>query len=253
MNWLFPFLTMKKSKINPLKDNQQALKIGFWGTGPKNLYGNIYFGQIAQRLGVAPKNIYVQNGGVHALKDFFSAIDRNGNRKLSADEIASLEVEVCGYSWGAIAAIGFCQRLSTAGTIVVGGTPKNPIAFEIGAPVRIKRLFVIDPVPILNSPGVVPSTVDSFFNFYQTNGGDGIMRSAQNHDLVVEELGTVLSRLFKGTFIETKASKSKQFDIGAEKMTASDGVCFANGSETNHDTIGWFVAANLSANKAGIM
>lgn len=240
---------MKRSKTNPPKNSQQLFKIGFWGTGPKNLYGNIYFGQIAQGLGVSSKNLYVQKDGVRALKDFFSAIDRNGNRKLSADEVASLEVEVCGYSWGAIAAIGFCQRLSKAGTIVVGGTPKNPTTFELGAPVRVKRLFVIDPVPILNSPGVVPATVDSFVNFYQNNGGDGVMRSAQKHDLIVESVGTVMSRLFKGTSIESKAADSKQYNIGAKKMTASDGVYFANGSETNHDTIVWFVDAMLSASK----
>lgn len=238
-----------KTRSNLQESSRLVFRFGFWGTGPKNLYGNIYFGQIAQKLGVPPKNLYVQKDGVRALKDFFSAIDRNRNRKLSADEVASLEVEVCGYSWGAIAAIGFCQRLSTAGTIVVGGTPKNPITFELGAPVRIKRLFVIDPVPLLNSPGVVPNTVESFSNFYQCNGGDGVMRSAQNHDLIIEKMGTVLSRLLKGTSITSKATISKQFNIGAEKMTAADGVYFANGSETNHDTIGWFVAAALSASK----
>lgn len=246
---------MKKSKAGSSNPAPNVFKIGFWGTGPKNAYGNVSFGQIAAGLGVVPKNIYVQNGGLRAITDFLSAIDRNQNRKLSADEVASLDVEVCGYSWGAIAAIGFCQRLSTPGTIVVGGSPKNPLIFELGAPIRVKRLFVIDPVQLFNQPGLVPNTVDSFLNFYQRNGGNGVLRSARDHDVIVKDkLGTALSRLLKGTSVESEAADSKQFDIGAEKMTATDGVSFANGSETNHDTIPWFVAASMaaSAKKGGI-
>ena len=237
---------MKKSKTNPQKSNRQAFKVGFWGTGPKNLYGNIYFGQIARGLGVLPENLYVQKDSISAIKDFFAVIDGNRNRRLSPEEIASLEVEVCGYSWGAIAAIGFCQRLSAAGEIVVGGSPRSPIAFSLSAPVRIKRLLVIDPVPLLNAPGVVPETVEMFINFYQRNGGDGLLRSAQNHEVVSEKLGTNLSRLLKGTSVETKAVKSSQLDVGAENATASNGVYFAKGTETNHDTIPWFVAATLA-------
>ena len=236
---------MRKHKLR--KDpGRRAIKIGFWGTGPKNLYGNIYFGQIARWMGVPEENMYVQNAGVRALRDFFAKIDLNRNRKLSAAEVRSLEVEVCGYSWGAIAAIGFCQRLSTPGAKIVGGSPKSPIQFELGAPVRIKTLLVVDPVPILNSPGVVPSTVDTFINYYQQNGGDGIMRASAVHESVVGKMGTALSRQLKGAHIESKAVKSKQFDVGAKQMYVNDGVRFAKGSETNHDTIPWFVAAILS-------
>jgi hypothetical protein len=88
--------------------------------------------------------------------------------------------------------------------------------------------------------------VDTFINYFQQNGGDGIMRASANRESVIRKMGTALSRQLRGMHIESKAVKSKQFDIGARQMSVNDGVRFANGSETNHDTIAWFVAATLA-------
>lgn len=224
-----------------------TIRIGFYGAGPTNAYGNSCFRNFALQNGVKRDNLYLQRDGPRALANFFRSIDINKNRRLTRDEIHSLDLEVYGYSWGAIAAIGFCQKISGSGTIVVGGTPRSPIILNLDCPIPVQRLLVFDPVSILNPPGTVPASVKRFENYYQRNGGDGVLRLAMKPDTIVQQLGSDLSRLLKGMRVDSKAEKSDQHNIAAPDMSAKDAMYFARGSETNHDTIVWFATNYMAA------
>lgn len=236
---------MKSSKSVSKQPTTIDFKVGFFGTGSRRGYGNIDFARLSDWAGIPSCNRYNQNAGLRALTDFFKAIDRNRNRRVGADEANSIIVEVYGYSWGAIAAIGFCQKLSRIGNVVVGGSPRNPIQFQLDAPIRVRKLLTIDPVPLLNPPGTVPSSVDLFTTYYQTNGGDGVLRNARDHSLILNKLGSKLSRLLKGTKVHSQAQQTTSYNIGKDDMSASDQSFFAYGSETNHDTIVWFARSHL--------
>lgn len=152
--------------------------MGFYGAGSLSGYGNLWFQQMAVSAGV--DHLYVQNDGNTALWDFFKAIDTSDDHVISATEISGLDLRVCGYSWGGVSAIGFTQKISEAPvTIVVGGSPNNPISYRLEVPIPVTVLLTIDPVPILNPPGTVPSTVQHYINYYQQRGGTVFSEESQ--------------------------------------------------------------------------
>src|SRR5207248_1810570 len=89
-------------------------------------------------------------------------------------EADSMIVKICGYSWGGVSAIGFTQKIATAGVIVVGGSPKNPIQYRLEVGIIVAKLAAVDPVAILNQPRTVQTNVESFYNWYQQRGGGSL-------------------------------------------------------------------------------
>lgn len=226
--------------------------VGFYGAGDIGADGNSWFRQFWDRVGVSHR--YVQNDGRSALHDFLAAIDKNGDMIIDADDIVGLTVKVCGYSWGGISAIGFTQALSNAPTtIVVGGSPQNPIQYRLNVIIPIHVLLTVDPVPILNPPGTVFSNVVSFFNYYQQRGGYSDFRLVSN-PATGKIIGNFLSKLLKGTDIYSQAGNTTQTRVDLGGFGTRLGIPFniynppdsaeysLAGTETNHDGMPWLVA-----------
>ena len=159
--------------------------------------------------GIPTDRRYVQNAGLDAVHDFLKWLDKNDNHVISESDVEGVTVKVCGYSWGGIAAIGFTQRLSQTGTIVVGGAGKNPISYRLDVPIAIEMLFTIDPVQILNQPGTVPSTVQNFYNYYQRRGDYAIFRFPDG-SIYDDEFGSPFGNLLEGIEVDTAAQSSLQ-------------------------------------------
>lgn len=80
--------------------------------------------------GIPANRRYAQNDGNTAIWDFLKFLDANNDKIITAAEAGDLIVKVCGYSWGGVSAVGFTQKLSQIGTIVVAGSPHDPIAYS---------------------------------------------------------------------------------------------------------------------------
>jgi len=191
---------------------------------------------------------YVQNAGEDALGDFLQWLDTSGNNVITANETEGVIIKVLGYSWGGVSAIGFTQKLSTTGTIVIGGSPHGPISYRLDVPIAIEVLFTIDPVRHLNPPGTVPSTVQNFYNYYQRRGGYGIFRYTDG--VMDREVGNAFSALLLGVEVDTAAQSSIQVmvDVIYPSVTRS-GEPYApdnpielilRSSEVNHDVMPWY-------------
>src|SRR5439155_812336 len=108
---------------------------------------------------------YQENQGSTALANFFSTVDVNHDKVISADESAHVNVRVVGYSFGAIQGVNFTRALADAGGLVGG--------YRLEAAVPVQSLVTIDPVnytPLKHTDGVL-SNVQRFTNFYELNPG----------------------------------------------------------------------------------
>ena len=188
---------------------RRVYKLGFYGAGSTTDAGNSWFNDIMAESGIPTDRRYVQNAGLDAVHDFLKWLDKNDNHVISESDVEGVTVKVCGYSWGGIAAIGFTQRLSQTGTIVVGGAGKNPISYRLDVPIAIEMLFTIDPVQILNQPGTVPSTVQNFYNYYQRRGDYAIFRFPDG-SIYDDEFGSPFGNLLEGIEVDTAAQSSLQ-------------------------------------------
>jgi pimeloyl-ACP methyl ester carboxylesterase len=201
--------------------------------------------------GIPLEHRYPHNSGNQALRDFLQWLDQNDNHIITDKELKNLAVKACGYSWGGVSAIGFTQRLSTAGTIVVGGSPGNPISYALQAPVSIEALATIDPVAWLNPPGTVPGTVKSFHNWYQMKGGKPTWRLADG--TVYDDSADWLSGLIKGVYVDSQAQSSFQVRVELlDPIVVRSGKPFntlelyLQSNEVNHDVMPWFTRQDMS-------
>ncbi len=225
-------------------------KLGFYGAGSLSGYGNLWFREMALNAGVG--HLYEHNVGLTARKEFLEAIDTNGNRVITEAEVSNLTLKVCGYSWGGISAIGFAQEFSSAPkTIVVGGSPHNPIEYRLEVKIPVQILLTIDPVEWLNPAGTVPDTVQSFKNYYQERGGYSLFHRVS--DGQIRQIGNSFSSLLKGDEIVSQAGSTTQIRMDIGNWGTRIGTPFTietppdsaqyslNALETNHDGMPWLV------------
>lgn len=230
-------------------------KLGFYGAGAINNDGNTWFHQMAFNANIS--RLYVQNDGNTAMWDFLKALDVNNDYIITSAEVSNLKsLKVCGYSWGGISAIGFTQQIANAGTIVVGGSPGQPIQYQLQVGISVNNLVTIDPVQILNPPGTVLNNVKAYKNWYQQRGGDAIFRDTPD---VLE--GSPFSRLLKGTPVAVQSpliygSCNTRVDspnwgsrVGSafQIITGSTTVYTLSGNESNHDAMPWLVGADATS------
>lgn len=198
-----------------------------------------------------------------AVADLLKQLDKNNNRVITQSEIDGLTVKVLGYSWGGISAVAICKRLSQTGFIRTGGTPKNPIGYDLTVPIPISALVTIDPVQTLNPAGTVPSTVSNFVNYYQMIGGYAIFRNTDSNsiDTNIEAppspFGNWFSALLKGSSITSQASNPAiQVRVEMDMTNTSvPGIPFPGiygplylfGGEVNHDVMPWYAAPYVSS------
>jgi RHS repeat-associated protein len=215
-----------------------TIRVGFYGAGPRNLFGN----QVVSRIGAAVgADMYEQNDSTAAVAKVLREISRSGTDQD--------RVRVFGYSWGGIAAIGFAQQLSEAGFIRTGGSPKWPVGINLCASVKIDLVLTIDPVQWLDPAGGVPKNVKSFVNYYQMRGGYAVIRNP-NGSVLDDHFGTWFSALLKGSQIQdvyAESSDQYQVDTGSAGssvsgfLPGSDVPFLLNATEVNHDVMPLFV------------
>ncbi len=181
-------------------DVRTKLLVSFYGAGqiPFGGFGNIHLAAISSKLGGTLNSTKNANGiGVPyldwqmdpALHDLLVALDTNGDNVITSTEIATKNISVLGYSWGAVEATNLTRLLSTAnphlqGTRSMTGTPKNPSfsfvgGFNLQAVVPLTALVTIDPVlhAVFGLSGLIKSTegplgnVQNFTNYYELRGG----------------------------------------------------------------------------------
>jgi hypothetical protein len=242
---------------------QKIYKVGFWGGGVvelpgENAAGNTWFGEIMDDANVPKSNRYPNGGVTAAMWDLFRFLDVNNDYIITQSEIDGLALTVCGFSWGGPAALLFTQNLSQPGTIVVGGSPHNPISYNLQVPVPVKLLLTIDPVPIAEGPlGTIPSTVSAFANRYQQKGGYSIFRDMSGNQFIQNPTfppggwGSTLSTLFTGVTIEPIANYPDQVRVDTTaSLSVPPGLPFDPSSipelqlfynEVSHGSMPWFV------------
>jgi hypothetical protein len=143
--------------------------ISFYGLGGSGSFGADWLDKTVDDAGAETGAVvrkYDQNESGRALKDFFRAVDRNHNLRIDKREVASLDVRVIGYSFGAIEATNFTRYLLKVGQTIKG--------YLIGQATPIDTLVTYDPVddPLAKHTLGVPNNVYNFANYYQQHGGD---------------------------------------------------------------------------------
>lgn len=216
-----------------------TISVAFYGAGGAETGGNPQFWNFCTTNGVSEACFYTHRGGTEALKDILEAIDGSKNGYVSKEEIASYTLRIFGYSWGAIAAIGLAQKLSRAGELHLGMTPKTGPNYYLEAPVSVDLLFTIDPVKILNPPGVVPKNVDLFRNYYQRNAKPGIGLDETAKVAAAAALPN-LGQLLNGTKVESKAADTRQVKL--DKTICLPAPWQWCGDNVDHVSIVGFVA-----------
>ena len=227
--------------------------IGFYGAGPDDLCGNLWFKDLVTSFGESrqsPTRLYAQSKAAAVLRDLALSLDANKTGTITEKEIDGLSLTLMGYSWGGIAAVYLSHILSQPRKVVIGGTFRNPKIIHLTVPIPVSLLFTVDPVRLLKFPKTVPATVSSFANYYQTNGGDSIFRPTSNGS-GEQRMGNWASRLMKGCPLDSKAQKSIQIDVAKGDIKRS-GQPFARsqhlaeycleGRETGHDAMPWLVS-----------
>jgi hypothetical protein len=172
------------STTTPLTD-----LVAFYGAGSTTAFGNTKFAYIVRRLGGTQRPDalpYRDFQDEQALKDTLALLDANGDHIVTQAEIDVVNVEVLGYSWGALAAANLTRDLSHAnphaGGLLEGNGNFNITyigGWDLQAPVPIKILVTIDPVlhAFAGLSGLIRSTqgpesnVLTFKNYYQQRGG----------------------------------------------------------------------------------
>ncbi len=182
-----------------------------------------------------------------AVNELFKELDLNKDHRITEDEIEGLTLKACGYSWGGVSAVYFARTISKQGTIKVGGSPKNPILWELHVRIPVQTIFVFDPVDFLNPAGTVPSTVGNFYNYFQTKRGHSIFRALDN-TYPDREIGTPLGRQFRGTSISVAAGvTAEQVDVTGRsdiiryRTFEGDLEYSLIGPDVNHDYLPWLV------------
>lgn len=202
--------------------------------------------------GIPSEHRYKHNWGEAALRDFLDWLDTSDNNVISEAEVEGIVVKVCGYSWGAVSAIGFTQKLSQTGTIVLGGSPGNPISYRLDVTVPIEVVFVIDPVDELNQPGTVPSTVQNFINYYQHRGGGAIFRNPDG-TIYTDDYGSTGGKLLWGEEVVSASASSLQRQVevvypafsttGKPFLPNNPLELVLRSNEVNHEVMPWLVTA----------
>ena len=221
--------------------------ISFYGLGGSGSFGADWLDKTVDDAGAESGAVvrkYDQDEGGRALKDFLRAVDRNRNLRIDKKEVATLDVRVIGYSFGAIQATNFTRYLLKTGQTVKG--------YLIGQATPINTLVTLDPVdepPVKTTLGV-PNNVYHFANYYQRRGGETtIDLYSDPFDIKVDSITVDDPANIKGEELASDARRStKQIRIDVGEL-ADETVSHRvrdnvngklKGSETNHGSLPFF-------------
>ena len=197
---------------------------------------------------------------VKALHELLVWLDRNGNKKISSDDIANTTIKIAGFSSGCCSAAWLSTMIDDQGIVVDRYTyPETVYTIETNG-VPIAKIFNFDPVWYLFPwSGPIGKTVGTYYEYRQTKGGSGSFTPVNPAD---PPANNVVTAPFTGVQFTSNAAQNIRFNITTDlpALTYEDDISELDGpyttqmeytqipSQCNHMTVPWIARGVFAAN-----